>query len=112
MGKFATYQKRGSCVEFGTMPAAVVGDWLLLTPIAATLRITRTSGIPAPAGQMGVHTRLTSGGAWSTPVTSAAGSIDIGATTGLNYSVQIAWFDPTGTKQLSAWSDTKTATPT
>lgn len=104
MGKWATYQKRGSNRGFGTMVAPVAADWTLTSPVAANYSVNRISAIPAPAARWGARVRVGTTAAWTNTVVQAATPITNGATSGVTLYAQIAWFDAANV-QLSPWSE-------
>lgn len=106
MGKWSTYARRGTAQEFGVMAAPVAGDWTITSPISSQYSLNRLNPIPGPAVRWGGRLRA-GAGVWNAATIQAATPITGGATTGLTYSAQIAWFD-NSSQQLSPWSDVKT----
>lgn len=109
MGKFATYLKRGSSRVSFALPPPLVGDWTLTSPLVATIRFTKVAAFPPGAFQWAGRLRATVGGTWAMTALQAGPTVDVGGTTGINYTGQFAWFDSAG-RQISEWSDAKTVT--
>lgn len=105
MGKFATYLKRGTSKQFGSMAPPISTDWSLTSAIAGQYSAARLVPIPPPATVWGVRLR-TATGAWGAPNQNSATPITGAATSGQIYFAQIAWFNA-ALEQLSPWSDTK-----
>lgn len=105
MGKWSTYQKRGSAAFFGTMPAPADADWTVGTPTTTTIPCTRVAAVPGGATQMlwraiNNTTNVLAAAFQASPVS--------GLTTGTQYRVQAAWFN--GGVQVSDASPAKLAT--
>lgn len=105
MGKFATYAKRGSAAEYGSMVAPIASDWTFTAPSAGNYSFNRLVSIPAPATKWGGRLHI-AGNAWILTGAIAATPIANTAPAG-TYQGQVAWFDTAG-YQLSPWSDVKT----
>lgn len=105
MGKYATYLKRGTSHQFGSMAAPEAADWTLTSPSAGNYTVTRLIAIPPPATRWGARLRQAAT-AWSMTTPQAASPITGSAGSGVTYFGQIAWFD-SNSLQLSPWSDVK-----
>ncbi len=108
MGKFATYQKRGSAAAYGTQIAPLDTDWSISSPGVNQVRATLISAIPSPATQWGFRVKLPSG-TMSNWVVGSGATLNVATATGLVYVGFIAWFDTAGL-QLSPPSLGKTIT--
>lgn len=99
MGKWATYQKRGGCQQFGTMQplGAPPTSWSAVTGGAGVITVTRFD--PIPSGATGVNYR-------AIDTTTNLVAVISGSLTGLVsarvYKVQAAWYN--GSLPVSDWS--------
>lgn len=108
MGKWATYQKRGSARQQGSQSPLSSGGWSITGVLATQFNAHRLAGFPAGADGVQGRARLTAGGPWILGTVAATDSVISGLTTATNYSVQIAW--TSGGNVVSGWSDVKTQT--
>lgn len=110
MGKWATYQKRGSAPFFGTIPQFPLTGFSVTLPTVNGFTVGRTTPIPEPADSYGARFRTTAGGAWVNTAQSTGNIVVNTAASLTDYTVQAAWFK--GTVQLSDWSPVRTITTT
>lgn len=110
MGKWATYQKRGSAARHGTVNAPTPSDWGAGT-LAGPSRITFTRLTPAPAPALGIIAQYrvdAPGMPWVQPGFNAT-SITTSSNTGFVYLMRVAWAKDNN-EAVSDWSAAQTIT--
>lgn len=91
MGKWATYQKRGTSAQLGTMaaPGPAPTDWTAVTGGAGVITVTRVAAIPTGATGMNFRAIDTT----TQLVTVNWNSTLTGLVSARPYKVQAAWFN-------------------
>lgn len=96
MGKWASYNKRGSAPFGGIMAAPAGADWSVGTITTTSIAFTRIAAIPTGATTM---LGRAINNVTNVPATAFTGSPITGLTTLTAYRVQVAWFN--GSIQVS-----------
>lgn len=112
MGKWATYQKRGSALHLGTLGAPNSADWSVGGATTSTFNANRLINLPDPATHWTVRYRRTAdpvGTPWAqSGYTGATPITPPGLVGASQYEVQAAWaINP---NNISDWSASKFVT--
>jgi hypothetical protein len=107
MGKWATYQKRGTAHQQGFLTPPAAADWSFSGVTTTAFNVNLLVPIPPPATQWAIQTRQQGTTTWTLRGPTPATPINVtGLTTGTTYEVQAAYF--LNGAQVSPWSPTKT----
>jgi len=111
MGKFATYQKRGTSYSQFSFAAPQVGDWSIGTITASSIAANRTFGLPPGVAAFQARAIPTAGGATTLGNNTASTASTVSGLAGATqYNIQIRYTGGSSSQPLSDWSDVKTAT--
>lgn len=111
MGKWASYQKRGTARQFGVMAGPRAGDFSTSGITSSAVDVNRGANIPAPATAWqarAVRVTAPSGSIVQSTVGSGATLQITGLASGVQYRIEVAWWS--ATNLLSDWTIVGTIT--
>jgi hypothetical protein len=116
MGKFATYAKRGSSAQLGSISPPASADWGFGTVTTTSVQVTAITPFPLPATQYRARYRITGVAGWTTILnpssTSPITATGLTPATSYDWQTQYMRLDGGTSLAVSDWSATKVqATP-